>query len=341
MAAAGQATVITASPSYEITDSGLIGRALGAATDVRWIDNERVVLIGAQADRYVEPEAGRKERQFRLFIWQPKRRHLVQHLDADIAMGSLCVFKDYVRLEYSSDYRLSPESKRVRVFEGTLGYEKVTPIDAAALEARRSHAQAVNPYTCKEYDVRALPKLGVRVSPLLDGEYLSKDREPTSGEVVHWKFWPRQGNPVLLKISPEVVGVAGYSRYLDSYILGEGPRHVVFSDSVVRRSWLLDHAAKITDFTPPSGPWMRGSTTVTPTKRGMFLTSHAVDVRSNGAAGGYLLTDGRLLRIIAGLPVSFDVSPDGCGVVLSIYDKTESKVAIPRIKSIDICSRGR
>jgi hypothetical protein len=85
---------------------------------------------------------------------------------------------------------------------------------------------------------------------------------------------------------------------------------------------------------------MRGSTRVMPTKEGLFLGSHAVDVRGNGAAGGYLQKGGRLWRIISGVPPSFDVSPNGCEVALSVYDWIPSKTVIPRVKVINVCSRG-
>jgi len=84
---------------------------------------------------------------------------------------------------------------------------------------------------------------------------------------------------------------------------------------------------------------MRGSTRVMPTKQGLFLTSHAVDVRGNGAAGGYLQQENQFLRIIPGLPVSFDVTPDGCNIALSIYDRTESEISIPRLKAVNVCER--
>ena len=77
-----------------------------------------------------------------------------------------------------------------------------------------------------------------------------------------------------------------------------------------------------------------------PTSKGLFLASHAVDVRGNGAAGGYLEKHGRLVRIIVGRPVSFDVALNGCEIALSIYDKTESETVIPRFKVLNVCSRG-
>jgi hypothetical protein len=87
---------------------------------------------------------------------------------------------------------------------------------------------------------------------------------------------------------------------------------------------------------------MNGTTSVAPTRRGMFLTSNAVSVGrgGNGAAGGYLLITGRLMRIIAGLPNAFDISPDGCRVALSIADQTESTGFVRRLKMLDLCSKG-
>jgi hypothetical protein len=158
--------------------------------------------------------------------------------------------------------------------------------------------------------------------------------------MVHWAYWPQSGSPVLLNMTPEAIGVQRYSEYLDTYVLHEYPRGVVFSDTVIRRWWLMDRSGKIRDFTPPTGPWMRGSTLAAPTKRGLFLISHAVFDGGNGAAGGYLIDRGEPKRIVAGLPTSFDVSGDGCRVALAISDWSRDKPVTPWVKVLNLCRNG-
>jgi hypothetical protein len=327
--------------SYEFTESGLVARYGVLGGDIYWVDNDRALLIGGKRDDFVVPVPGVKEQRFHLLLWNPKQKSVVVVHGGDIANGSLCFFGGYLRLEYTSDYRRPSTDQRWQVLEGSLGKEALRRLDDTALQDLRSRAVEVNPHTCREYERSKLPTLGFRTVPLLEGDFVSQEREAKIGEVVHWKYWPRNSSPVSLDITPELIGVARYSRYRDSYVLVEHPRGVQFGDKVVRPSWLLDRTGKVTPFSPPSGPWMRGSTSVMPTKAGLFLTSHAVDVKGNGAAGGYLQSGNTLARIISGVPISFDVSPDGCDIALSIFDYAPRQSSTPRIKTIHVCSKGR
>jgi hypothetical protein len=91
------------------------------------------------------------------------------------------------------------------------------------------------------------------------------------------------------------------------------------------------------DFTPPIGPWMNSTMHIAPTRRGMFLTSNAIFVGGgNGAGGAYLMIGERLMRLIPGLPESFDISPDGCRVAVAISDATVDTF-VRRLKALDLC----
>jgi hypothetical protein len=326
---------------YEIKESGYLGRPSGILQDIFWLDYERVIFIGANPREHVEPVAGVKELRFGLFVWNVKAGTVQRHFDKDIANGNLCVFQGYVRLEFTPDFRRSPVDQNWYAFEGPFGKERPTLFDRQMREEQRNYQRVTNRFTCRDYRRSELPPLGFRVTPLLDGEFLTQDREQRLVEVVHWKYWPRDGSPVMLNLTPEMIGIERYSEYLDSYVLQEYPSAVIFSDKVIRRWWILDRNGRIRDFTPPTGPWMRGSTVVVPTKQGLFLASHAIDIRGgNGAAGGYLLDDKGLYRVIAGRPESLQVSPDGCRVAISISDRTRKGPIERWIKTVDVCSRG-
>ena len=329
------------SAPFAISEAGLVARNRVDGADIHWVDNDRVLLIAGKSGDVAIPEPDVKEQRFHLLLWTPKASRVAVVHNADIANGSLCFSAGYLRLAYTSDYRRAPIDQRWQVLEGPLGKETLRQLDRSALEDLRNHVVVVNPYTCREYQRQTLPKLGVRTTPLLDGDFISQEREPRPAETVHWKYWPRGGSAVSLDMTPEVVGVARYSRYADAYVLIEQPHNTQFGDRVVRRSWLLRRAGEIRPFTPPSGPWMRGSTAVMPTKAGLFLTSHAVETTGNGAAGAYLQAGDALVRVIAGVPTSFDVSPDGCRVALSIYDFSPRQSATPRVKAFDVCTKGR
>jgi hypothetical protein len=325
--------------SFEVKDSGYLGRPGGIRQDMYWLDSERVIFIGAKPGDYVVPAPGVKETRYGLYIWNVKTGAVRRHYDADIANGDLCVFRRHIRLGYTSDYRVSPAAQRWYVFEGPLGQEARTFTDQATRDELHRYQRVLNPYTCREYKRAELPALGHRVEPLLDGEFVSRSRESSDAEVVHLQYWPRKGSPVSLNMVPELIGVGRYSDFLDAYILLQSPRHVISSDTVIRRSWLMDRDGRSRDFSPPTGPWMRGSTFIAPTRHGLFLISHAVGSGGNGAAGGYLMTRGKLARIIEGLPTRFDVSKDGCHVALAISHISRDKPDTPWMKAIDLCSR--
>ncbi|HXF65556.1 MAG TPA: hypothetical protein VNK67_02500 [Burkholderiales bacterium] len=325
---------------YEIKDSGYLGRPSGIQQDIYWLDNNRVIFIGAKPGDVVEPIAGVKQIRYGLFVWDLSAGTVKRHHEADIANGNLCVFRGYIRLSYTSDHRLSPVAQRWYVFEGPFGKEKLRLVGEQEREESRQYERVLNSYTCREYRRSELPALGYRVEPLLEGEFISREREPIGTEMVHWAYWPRNGSPVLLNMTPEAIGIERYSEYLDSYVLHEYPRGVVFSDTVIRRWWLMDRNGGIRDFTPPTGPWMRGSTFVMPTKRGLLLVSHAIRGGGNGAAGAYLQDRKGLFRIIDGLPESFDISPDGCRTALAISQWSRDKPVTPWVKAVNLCTKG-
>jgi hypothetical protein len=325
------------SSNYSISDSQYGARASGARQDVYWLDNDRLVFIG------VRPSERRnlKGAPYGLFLWDLKTGRITQQDDVRIENADLCVYRGYIRLDYTSDYGVPPVSRAWFVLEGTWGKLTKALINEQAREESRRNERFLNYHTCREYKPAELPPKGLRVYPLLPGEFISRDRDAQPGEVVHPKYWPRHGSPVTLSLTAHDVGVARYSEYLNTYVLDEAPFHFLFGETVVRRSWLLDRDGRTRDFTPPTGPWMRGSTSVAPTRRGLFLVSHAVSGAGNGAAGGYLLDGAALKRVVSGLPTSFDVSPNGCRVALPIIQIRPDEPNSPSVTVVDLCSRER
>lgn len=332
--ATGSAQALGQRPaSHGIADSGYVAHPGALGQDVYWLDNDRVLFIGTSPAAFIPPNpAALPNPSFDLYVWNLNAKSVKRHREGS-PYSSLCVSKGHVRFEFD-------ERGSRFVFEGPFGSERLSPLDPQVAEERRRNERAVNPYTCREYKWSELPRKGSRVIPLLEDEYLSQDREPRIGEVIHWRFWPRKRPSVILDMGPEPIGVDRYSEYLDAYVLNEAPFNYVFSDSVVRRAWLMDRNGGYRDFTPPTGPWMRGSTYVAPTRRGLFLISHAVRAGGNGDAGGYLLDGGKLKRVIEGLPTSFAVSPDGCRVALPISQVSRDKPNLPFVKIVDLCSKG-
>jgi hypothetical protein len=319
--------------SHAVIDSGYLGRPGVIQQDIYWLDNERIVFVGAKPGEYTEQNRGVRFPNYGLYVWDTNARVVKLHHEGSL-YSSACVFQRYVWFEFD-------RSGSRYIFEGLFGKETLRRLEKEAIEERSRHERVLNRYTCREYKRSVLPPLGYRVEPLLEGEYVSRERESRGKEIVHWTYWPRKGSPMLLNMTSEAIGIERYAEYLDSYVLREYPRAVVFSDTVIRRWWLMNRQGEIRDFSPPTGPWMRGSTYVTPTKKGLFLISHAVASRGgNGAAGGYLMGSTGLYRVIEGRPESFDVSPDGCRVAISISDHGREGPIVRRIQMLNLCSNG-
>lgn len=317
-----------AQPRFPIIESGYIGRSGGAGQELYWLDNDRLLFLAEKPQERAPNDISVPD--YNLYVWDLRSKTVKLHR-AGSQYSGLCVFKGYVRFTFT-------EQGRRFIFEGPFGSERLRYVDQALAAEFENHEREVNRHTCREYKTADLPPKGWRVYPLLDGEFLSRDREPKDGEVVHLRYWPRDLAPVLLNMTAEVTGVSRYSDYVDAYVLSEAPFNFLFGSDVVRRSWLMDRRGRIRDFTPPSGPWMRGTTYVAPTRRGLFLISHAVGGGGNGDAGAYLLRDGELIRIIEGLPSSFAVSPNGCRVAVLISDVSRFRPDTAYAKALDLCS---
>lgn len=104
--------------------------------------------------------------------------------------------------------------------------------------------------------------------------------------------------------------------------------------------WLLKPDGETKAFDIPAGPWFRGSTGYGLTKKGVFLWSAAVGNYDMGDAGGYLMQPGgKPERFIEGYIYSFDVSPDGCKIAMSIALEDKPEYG-PEMIMADVCGKG-
>jgi len=359
---------------FKIRDSGYIAPNPNKRVGQYWIDNDRILFIGSKstAPRKKAPVSGQRESELRLHLWDMRTNQVTVHHDADLTYGNLCVKDQLVVLRYGVRVNQEKNEWRSFAFEGSFGQEKLSeveipkptlrrdvfagredtsrsggpsPEDRERIAERRRSFVDFNYLTCRPYRRSELPASGEYVRPLLPGEFVTRqyvqdDEQARNNLPGTYLYHPRGGGPVRLKLGDKDAGVGRYFSYMDSYVLGEISTHVVISEKVPRKYGLMDRKGKIRDFTPPSGPWMNSTTHIAPTQRGMFLTSNAISGGgSNGAGGAFLLIEERLMRLIPGLPESFDISPNGCRVALAISDATVD-VFTSRLKMLDLCTKG-
>lgn len=359
---------------YEVKDSGYVVPHPGGTPNLYWIDADLVLFVGTAATAFRErtPAAERRPSVPRLNLWNTATNQVSVHHDANLTSSTLCVRDRYVSLRYA--IRNNEEATwRSFVFEGLFRKEVLSEIETPKPAPRSRDSskskdetvqstrfssrstggldkQEFNYITCRQYRRSELPAFGEYVRPLLDGEYMAReyaqdDEQARSGLPGTYWYYPLNGKGIPLKLGDKDAGIGRYFRYHDSYVLGEISVHVIISEKVPRRYGLLDRRGNIRDFTPPSGPWMNSTTSVAPTSRGMFLTSNALfgsDGKyfgGNGAAGAYLIVEGRLVRLVAGMPSAFDVSADGCKVAIAIADQAEDSGSTRRLKMVNLCSK--
>jgi hypothetical protein len=107
------------------------------------------------------------------------------------------------------------------------------------------------------------------------------------------------------------------------------------------RAWTLDRQGRVEEIALPQGLWMASVVRAMPIAGGWAMTSNATAVgRRVDAAGVYLVRDGKATRVMSGLPHGYAVvSPNGCNVAVAI-DVELKREARPKIRMINLCSRG-
>jgi hypothetical protein len=156
------------------------------------------------------------------------------------------------------------------------------------------------------------------------------------------RYFPEDGSePVKLVGLPkrDIDRVPRYSRLLDRYVFAELRRRVAKDD--VQRFWTLDRRGNVEMITMPAGPWMSGTTDALPARSGWVLVSKAIGLRGGyGAAGLYVVRNGKVKRVISGYPHALAVTPSGCGVAVAIDVSGREEESRPMIMAVDLCARG-
>jgi len=310
--------------SYPIKDSGYKVPGAGGLVEgnLFWMDNERVLFKGAEADDYVTLPGNRRVLRPGLHIWNTRAGEVELYTGEVPESGFLCYRNGYVNYVALADGR--------KVFRaGQLGAEADSAVE---LDAPPSRERTLNRVTCMHYPPRVLAAFGVNPLPLFEpGEVLALGDRHYKEPVRY--FLPGKSAPVILPIfGRDLHGPVYYSAYRDALILPEIKS--VSARDVTRRVWIVDRHAKVAQIVLPAGPWMVGGVDAMPTARGWFMVSHAV---TDHAEGGYLVTEAQVVRLIRGYPLSFAISPDGCKVAISITGPGPIPETAARLKLIELC----
>jgi hypothetical protein len=325
--------LVVAGTAYAIPveNSGLVTRDDSFISDIYWLDNKRVIVLGAQS------EAVPKEREYKLYVWDVEHRTITVHHDGGEPYATLCVHRGYVRYGYRRG------TNGYVVFSGDFGHETTAVRDLFQEREgsqRDKEKPEVNSFSCTEYFRSRLQKLGSNVVPLVGGDYAAQDDGRGGTRRVQWIFFPADKPPIPLGMQYDSLLFKRFSEYGEGYVVRDMPSHYVFSPKIAQRYWLVTRQGQITDINIAAGPWFKGSVSVMPARGGNVMFSHAVDVKANGAAGVYWVDQSGVSKLVEGLPSSFAVSPDGCRVAFGISDFAKRPL-VPLVKAIDVCEKDR
>ena len=318
----------SAHEGYQVAESGHLGRAGVFRQDIYWLDDDRIVFVGVEPGEF-RTERGRRVASDNLYVWNVKTAKIRKH--AELSWNaSLCVSGNYVRFNFA---RAGVEM----VAFGDFAREHEHELD---IQAMKDGILAVSPVSCQEYNPKRLKKrYGANPLPLRNrGEYLDR----TTGHYVEpLRYFPADGGePVKLAAIPnrDVNTTPIYSAFAKKYVFGSWQKSI--DSRAPKRMYLLDKSGDVQHYDTPVGSWMGGRVHALPAATGWILTSTAVgQSQSIGAAGVYLAHGQRTIRLIKGIPYTFAISPNGCGVAVSI-DMDWGRASAPRIVALNVCPRG-
>jgi hypothetical protein len=331
--------------AYTIKDSRAPASTDGA---VIWLDNQRVLF-------------------YRLKVAEKNEGITLESLVWDTATGNVSPYpalqgtaKVCVHGNFISYIRRKPSAEKEwllvygKVHNGQIVEEQVTSLP---------NQYQINPFSCRYYASPPPWAMKGRItSPLLE-EHGYLDLRPVDNNAPLEKvpivlYRPGAAEGIQLAIPRGGLGgPISYDPFRNAYLI-PSERYRDPMTGVVQQIggswpkgkplpvWWLTPEGKITEEQIPYAPFMaRGSRGFFPVKVGIFVWSHAIAVRGGpGDAGGYVVRDGTIQKLITGMVHSPVISPDGCKVVFvhDPYDTEFPKDRADRItvKVIDLCEGG-
>lgn len=324
---------------------------------IYWLDNDRVLVPGYErrADVPVGKEAPGTFGSIGLYVWDTKK-NTYERLSGLRPRYTLCYndgFIVYTPLSEGED-----EEATYRVREGSIGQEKEkllsptsTPIDYDRGQPAYAACPRIDPdkRLRPEHVGRHIPARFLKVE---DG-YISAGEPRIAGDPIPRErlndavnlYRPGGSEPVALPIISKEVFFGTkltYSQFAQRYVLvphtsrngNPNSDSVVWPDKQPMPVYLISPTGDVQTISVPHGTWVPPHM-ATPTKQGLFIASSNAPSTNSRQAGGWLLKDGRMVKLFDHLVDAAGVSPDGCKIAFSYNDfnpKTNNYTQV-----IDLC----
>lgn len=322
-------------PSYPIKDS----RFPAGEAKLGWIDDKRVIFHGYEVGKVGQPspDDGHLLKETGLFIWDTHNDTVTKYWDID-GPTSLCVYHETIAF----GQRIKGEyDVRIRIV-GKIGHERTI---------LSTGADWVNPISCAYSKEKPTEVTGQHILRHLLEQHGYLDFGPWKSAVrsdaARILFYrPNVNEPVVLPLNPNhVLNLFEYVEFENAYLF-ESQRQTTYAGPL----WLFRPDGTVKKIFEPTGrPWERmGWGHYRLTKKGIFLVGGSGAYDQIGTTGGYLLSTGDPIRLIAGQVKNVSVSPNGCKLafvhVLHSLASAESAKALRQgrpgartLKMIDLC----
>ncbi len=317
---------------------------------IYWLDNDRVLVPGYErlADVPVGKEAPGTFGARGLYVWDTRANTTTRHGDLS-QHYSLCYNDGFIT------YTTSDENGRKRhQSEGVFGKEQPLPVDSRpSYDAQPAYSACPR----IDFEKRLRPEHVGRHVParfLKEGDgYLSADepREPGSpiprehlnGTVKLYR--PDGSEPVALPILSKEVFFGTkltYSPFAQRYVLiphtsrngNPDSDAVIWPHREPMPVYLISANGDVQTLNVPYGTWVPPHM-AWPTTKGLFIASSNAPSANSKQAGGWLLKDGRMIKLFDHLVSAAGVSPDGCKIAYANNDFNPKTTEYTQV--IDLC----
>lgn len=336
----------SAASPYPVYDSGMWAEPTAYA-DIYWIDNNRVIFRSARG-KDKRPLAGES---FDLTVWEIGKGTTMYANDVVPVQGPLG------RFCYNSEGTIFYPLKQ-RDAQGNELY-KYGELGRERLFARSSDAKTVfDKMNCRVLDVDTMMKERKgRALDLLLTRHGYLELGPNgigSSENIPVTLHRADGSIIQLPVRRQELGLAyRYHPFKDAYFFQgslepgrpsdiaklwpPGTRQIFY--------WLHPDGRIEPVVLPPADAWpdQEHPGRVTPLHDGFFFRhGHLKRGKERDTGGGYLMRNGKAIRVVTGHLQSVTVSPDGCKVAFVHYPYADATlVADPapiRLKAVDLCT---
>lgn len=350
---AGGGKAFEAKPPFLVSATDLAYGMRHGAMPMYWLDNNRVLVPGYAPLKLVDKttQEARQYGPLGLYILDTRDNSYVRHADLSFYY-SLCYNEGFITYTSQTDEQAGNRIQH----EGPFGQEKPLPVNA-----EHNYRGDSQPYyaACPKIDPEKLLRPehhDQRVSAWFlreqDGYvYVAKQRSPEERMVDRHnqddpvKYYRKgQAEPIELPILAKEMRYStklSYSQYAGKYLIiphmskGKDIRDndVSWPKGLPYPVYLLPTDGKLETIHIPYGTWHPERAFLT--RKGLFWVSSSAPSTHSKQAGGWLLQDGKAVKLFDHLPEGAGVSPDGCKIAYAVNDYNRDTTEFVHV--IDLC----